>query len=149
MEYINNRDITNVKCGIIAHGVNRQLVMGSGVAKSIKTQWPKVYQQFMSMSNPVPALGEVDEVIVDENFLSIMNCYTQNYYGRDGKVYADYDAVITSLKHVATLAEMYGFNEIHIPRIGCGYGGLDWIYLETELWKIEREWEREFIVYTL
>lgn len=149
MIYKENCDITTVTRGIIAHGVNRQLAMGSGVAKSILTKWPKVYQQYMSMSNPIPKLGVVDEVIIDRDFLSIMNCYTQEYYGRDGRVYADYDAVFDSMLYVAELADLYGVYNIHIPKIGCGLGGLKWNNIGRELIAIEKENLVEFVVYTL
>ena len=36
------------KC--IAHQVNCQGVMGSGVAKAIKNEYPKVYKEYMAVS---------------------------------------------------------------------------------------------------
>lgn len=41
-----NRDIILANEQIIAHQVNCKGVMGSGVAKSIKTAYPEVYNEY-------------------------------------------------------------------------------------------------------
>lgn len=117
-------DITKVKTGIIAHGVNCKGVMGSGVAKAIKEKWPIVYEEFRKQSTGKKMLGTAHCIPVGKG-LWIANCYTQENYGRDGKRYASLDAITVSLEKVFNFAKQ---NDIivSIPKIGCGLGGLDW-----------------------
>lgn len=117
-------DITTVKRGIIPHGVNCQGRMASGVAKAIKEKWPKVYDRFMKAEIGKEMLGKVDLVYI-ENDLVLVNCYTQEFYGRDGKRYASLEAVQEALSSVFTIA---AFRQLPVcmPKIGCGLGGLSW-----------------------
>lgn len=125
MEFI-NQDVTNVDVGIVAHGVNCQRVMGSGVAKAIKERWPAVYDAYMN--NPygkgVELIGTAQIVKIDQ-LLYVANCYTQVHYGRDNKQYASLDAVRFSLTRVFEFATEKHL-PLYLPRIGCGLGGLQW-----------------------
>lgn len=120
------KDITTVESGILAHGVNCQGVMGYGVAKAIKEKWPEVYQLFKSSPTGKSMLGNI-RLVKPSGYpnLSIYNCYTQEYYGRDAKVYADLNSVSKSLQMIFEMAHISG-SIIHLPKIGCGLGGLDW-----------------------
>ena len=122
------RDITNVKIGIVAHGVNCQLKMGSGVALAIRKQWPGAYDAYMKGPQGKAALGQGIVVNVDGSVherLFVANCYTQFNYGSDGAIYADRDAIRSSLKEAYKWATFYHLN-VFMPKIGCGLGGLDW-----------------------
>ena len=126
MVKIVNRDITTVTAGILCHGVNCQGAMGSGVAKAIKEKWPEVYQIFKNSDVGRDMLGAI-KMVKPSGYpdLTIYNCYTQEYYGRDGKRYASLDAVRESLYKIFRIAETTN-ETIHLPKIGCGLGGLDW-----------------------
>ena len=145
MNYIYG-DITSITHGIIAHGVNQQLKMNSGVARAIRYKWEKSYYQYIAKV-PVPKLGYADEVFINDH-LYIMNCYTQQYYGRDHKQYASLDAVIESLTYVALFSKRYNLN-INIPKIGCGLGGLNWMIVKGKIIEIENEYDVKFNVYIL
>ena len=123
MDYV-NVDITTVESGVILHGVNCQRAMNSGVARSIRNKWPVVYDEFMTNSGGVQMLGHAQLVLVAPG-LWVMNCFTQLYYGRDGRRYADVNAIDTALNHSF---RFMGYNGVtaHLPKIGCGLGGLSW-----------------------
>lgn len=126
---IEKRDITKVTCGIIAHGVNCQRKMRSGVAKALYETWPRIKSQYLATD---PELGKVDFVRVrdlPEPMLLIANCYTQVYYGHDGRRYADIDAIKKCLRTVFQTALSVNL-PVYLPRIGSDRGGLDW---ETEV----------------
>ena len=146
MEY-EKKDITSVQApGIIAHGVNCQNAMGSGVARALYTKWPVVKSEYHKFPNKV--LGEVQFVHIESDLI-VANCFTQKYYGRDfGKRYADPRAVRECLEEVARYAlEELELNEIHLPRIGCGLGGLDWEEdVVPSLVEIEYELTLDFVV---
>lgn len=141
------KDITTVQSpGLIAHGVNCQNAMGSGVAKALFTKWPKVKGEYHKSGSMT--LGAVQFVVIEPGLI-VANCFTQEYYGRDfGKRYADPRAVYECLEEVAKYARTeWGLNEVYMPRIGCGLGGLDWEDdVVPSLESIEKDWPLHFVV---
>lgn len=132
-------DVTKTTYGVVAHGCNCQGVMGSGVALAIRQRWPLVFQRYQSFvaayrkdhhPNMSGLLGtqqiiNVTEPLMPQNSLFVANLFTQEYFGRDGKAYADLTAIGRSLD--ATLAFCKGAQlPLYLPRIGCGLGGLSW-----------------------
>lgn len=90
-------DITTATHGIIAHGVNCQGVMGSGVALAIRNRWPKVFEEYKAVCdenrlNRRDLLGHTQLVQVGPS-LYVANMFTQYDYGREGKQYASLQAV--------------------------------------------------------
>ena len=127
MEY-RIQDLTTVDYGIIAHGVNCQGVMGSGVAKAIRDKWPEVYEAYMRVSPSNDSLGATTLVCVGPG-LYVANCFTQIFYGRGGR-FANPNAIEQSLRRVYEWASVYEL-PVYMPKIGAGLGGLDW-ELEVE-----------------
>lgn len=124
IEYI-NQNVTDVTKGIIAHGVNCQRKMGSGVAKAIRAKWPIVYERYMEYDFSEHALGLTHIIAIDDQ-LWVANCYTQQYYGYDKKQqYASMDAVKKTLADVFCYASNMQV-PVYLPKIGCGRGGLNW-----------------------
>jgi len=119
-------NLLDLQHGIICHGVNRQRVMGSGVALAILKRYPLVRETYMN-THPMPDLGQSHGIEVCDN-LWIVNCYTQEFYGRDSNVvYASIDAIRESITRVASIAiSNLGLSTIHMPFIGCGLGGLNY-----------------------
>lgn len=123
MEYIQG-DITLETSGLIIHGVNCQKAMGSGVALAIKTRWPIIYEEYMKHPQGKKALGTVQYIRIDSD-LVIANCWTQEYFGNDGKVYADPDAVLKCIMDAIGYCEQFNL-ELKSPKIAAGLAGLDW-----------------------
>lgn len=124
LKYI-NQDITTVELGIVAHGVNCQHAMNSGVAKAIREKWPIVYEKYMEQPYGKTMLGTAHLIAIYENdSLFVANCYTQVFYGRGGR-FAGPQAIRQSLGQVCKMADFYDL-PVYIPKIGCGLGGLDW-----------------------
>ena len=123
-------DLVTAK-GIILHGVNCQGVMGSGVAKAIRDKWPQVYKEYADVvreyGGPSYAneyLGEVHWVEIGDVWVA--NCFTQEFYGKDGHRYASYDAMDRCMEEVARVAPQFPHAPINFPLIGCHLGGLQW-----------------------
>lgn len=137
MEVINS-DILTVTSGVIAHGVNCQGAMGSGVAKVIYTKYPKVRKDFIEKGKGT--LGDIQFVHVTDDLL-VVNCYTQEFYGYDGKRYADLKAIRKCLNLLASST-----TTVHLPAVGCGLAGLDLEELKDILLEIEGHHNRDIFV---
>lgn len=125
IKYI-TKDITTLTSGVIAHGVNCQGKMGSGVAKALREKWPVIFETYSLLPTGKIMLGKSNLVRVgDRDELFVVNCYTQLFYGYGGGKYADAKAVLTSLSDAFMWADYYDL-PLYMPKIGAGLGGLDW-----------------------
>lgn len=130
----------------IAHQVNCQGVMGSGVALCIKQAYPEAYFEYVSFCETQPyknkLLGSVQLVKVAPDRV-IINIFGQTTYGRNPNViYTSHEA----LEHAFTQldAGLPQGRAIAMPyKIGCGYGNGDW---ETVLKLIEKCFTRRNVV---
>ena len=154
-------DITETPLRYIAHGVNCQNVMGSGVAKALYTKFPEVKEEYhlyttshrQGISNHGPRfiLGRIHRAYSfkkdnPSGSKRIYNCYTQFNFGYDGKRYVNYSAIIHCFENL--LKEKLD-GPIAIPKIGCGLAGGDWNIVEQlindtvgddlEIWVYELE----------
>jgi O-acetyl-ADP-ribose deacetylase (regulator of RNase III) len=124
----------NKEIDVLAHGVNCQGVMGSGVAKLVRKYWPDVFEQYIDWIDHTKEyfiggtpLGSVCSKSVGRGQF-ISNLYTQDYYGSDGKKYVMYDAIAESFSH---LLLHFNTHKIGIPKIGAGLGGGNWTIIEA------------------
>lgn len=125
MRYI-KKDITTVEApAIILHGVNCQGVMGSGVARALYEKYPLVKEHYLSLPKERMKLGNVQLVEVGRS-LFVSNCFTQDFFGKDGRRYASPIAIRRCFSNISEDATYYGISDIYLPKIGCGLGGLEW-----------------------
>ena len=132
------QDLTTSDADYICHQVNCQGKMNSGVAKAIREKWPIVYttywNTFLSESD---LLGKI--LLVDINEYeprtwpkqpAIINMFSQEFYGYDGKRYTSYDAFWSCLGHIKEIVPKG--SKIAFPyKIGCDRGGADWDVIYT------------------
>lgn len=136
---------TELKAGIIAHGVNRQLAMGSGIAGALAKKWPIVRNRYLTLKDPVPKLGSVDLVEVERG-LYVANCYTQHDFGPGDKRYACPDAISLAVSRVLMVADRLGGLPVYLPRIGCELGGLNWFKDVKYRLEDEENWFNDLLV---
>lgn len=121
------KDITTVDSGVILHGCNTSgIAYASGVAGAIRKKWPHAYKRYTENGGGEHLLGTV--MCIKHNKypnLVIINGYTQIKYGRDGKRYADINAVEKCILYACATAQNEGL-PLYMPMIGCGLGGLSW-----------------------
>ncbi|QIG70809.1 Appr-1-p processing enzyme family protein [Rhizobium phage RHph_I1_18] len=127
IEYV-QADITTAPHTFIAHGCNARGKMGSGVAKALRNKWPEIYQPYIDhLKNTPNPMGTFVPVWVGGK--CIANCITQEFYGYDGKRYADPIAIHLSLegfiRYIGPDQHFFGAS-IAISEIGCTLGGLSW-----------------------
>lgn len=133
-------DLFACNADLIAHQVNCQGAMGSGVAKQIRMLFPGAYARYRGVwerfrDNSEKLLGTTwisVENTPDGQEVFIANMFAQDRYGYDGKRYTDYTAFRNCLAQLKDFADT--FRRIHgkelqiaMPyRIGCDRGGGDW-----------------------
>lgn len=118
-------DITNVTSGLVVHGTNCRGAFGSGVAGAVRRKWPEVYTAFKNSPDGTGMLGNFIPVKITDD-LVVANCYTQDYFGSDGKRYASPEAIKTALTKACLYVLENGISTISLPKIGAGLGGLSW-----------------------
>lgn len=120
------KDITTVNEGLIIHGCNCSGGFGSGVAGAIRKKMPWVYAGFKKNGTGKHLLGTISFYNDPNNEnLVVGNAYTQMYYGRDGKKYANLDAIEKTISLALEFAKNNNL-DVFMPKIGCGLGGLSW-----------------------
>ena len=137
-------------CDYICHQVNCQGKMNSGIAKQIREKWPIVYKNYMEKYNILNGvsgalLGDIQIVGLWEDYYatdfhqSVINMFSQEHYGYDGRRYTSYDAFwncLNLIKRTVPKGKTIGFPK----KIGCDRGGANWpVILEmiTEVLGIE------------
>lgn len=115
-------DLFSTSDPIIAHGCNSMGVMGSGVAKIIRSKYPGAYDIY---SKSLRALGT--NIIYHHFDKIIVNMITQERYGRDiTERYVSYDAIDSCFKHLIEWMIKFNYKTVSIPKIGAGLGNGNW-----------------------
>lgn len=108
---------------VVLHGCNIFCTMGGGIAKLIREEWPEAYDvDCLTIKGDSSKLGTISFTHNIPN-LTIVNCYTQEKYGRDITVYADYNAIERAMIEVKS--QFLG-KKIGMPKIGSGLARGDW-----------------------
>ena len=115
----------------IAHQVNCQGKMGSGVAKAIREKHMRVYNEYMQelleyKDNGKSILGHSQLVNIEDGcgYKGVINMFAQDNYGYDGKQYTSLEAFKNCLAEINKLAK--GCSVAFPWKIGCVRGGADW-----------------------
>lgn len=119
---------------IIVHQGNAQSAMGGGLAGQLVKKYPNLKQSFKQWSNeyktPQERMGKVHMFGLYPGQTSdgkiIMTIVGQLTYGRDKRLYTDYDALAEGLVYVGGVMKRMN-KTIAIPYLlGCGLGGGEW-----------------------
>ena len=118
----------NNEFDIIVHGCNCFHVMGGGIAKQIKDEFPSAYDaDKKTIKGSKDKLGKYSYVKIDK--LTIINAYTQ--YGYQMYNRGSDDVVYNAIKKVfETINNNFIGKKIGIPMIGAGLARCDWNIIE-------------------
>ena len=132
------QDLTTSDADYICHQVNCMGKMNSGVAKAIREKWPIVFTAYWNtFLNESNLLGKILLVVFNESEPrtwpdqpAIINMFSQEFYGYDGKRYTSYDAFWSCLGHIKEIVPKG--SKISFPyKIGCDRGGANWDVIYT------------------
>lgn len=135
-------DILDIKEGIICQQVNCMGVMGSGLAKQIRSKHPRVYDVYVEFikksEKEINNLGETLLVEVGRG-LYVANLFSQFSYGRNGlhTNYQKFEECLIRLKNTLDNYTKSKDLSIYFPyKIGCGLGGGDWNIISRLIEKV-------------
>lgn len=137
-----NGDMFTSDAKALAHGVNCAGVMGAGVAKRFREEFPHNYENYRyACQAKILRPGEIHVNFEKDKY--ILNLASQNKPGRD----ASYEWLFSSALAAVRGAVNIGIDRIAVPEIGSHIGGLEWdkvaqVLLTTEiLVDTKVEWE--------
>ncbi len=121
-------DILLSKAYAIAHGVAPNDPFSSGLALSLREQWPAMYKDFRHFCQTThPKTGSA-WVWGGAEGVRIINLFTQeaapDHASKPGK--ATVEHVNHALRELRRLMDIEKFQSLALPRLATGVGGLDW-----------------------
>ncbi|WP_051506616.1 macro domain-containing protein [Ruminococcus albus] len=150
-------DLLETPFEIIAHQVNCQGKMASGVAKQIRKKFPWAYSDYMSALEQHGAdfmFGKSQ--IINQNGHTIFNIFGQYNYGYDGKQYTSYEDLesgfVEAINNYRKNIDIDISTQITVTipyKIGCDRGGGDWSIVKAILESIEKLFNVVFVAYKL
>lgn len=143
--YIKGDAIKALKDGEItclAHGCNNKGMMGAGIAKQIREQFPAAYQSYYKFIHDLlEDSRDNDECTYNSELLGLVdfyrdsldrviaNCFTQDLYGNDKARYLNYEALHDCLEQLYLYCQEYKLI-LGMPKIGAGLAGGNWKIIE-------------------
>lgn len=124
-------DVLTSSANIIAHQVNCRGVMGAGLAKQIKTKFPKVFAEYKLLCNRCEENGDAKMLLGVVQFVNVdskifANCFAQlNYNAKIKQTQDEYfkECMVTLEKY----AREENLTSVAIPyKMGCGLAGGNW-----------------------
>jgi O-acetyl-ADP-ribose deacetylase (regulator of RNase III) len=138
-------DLFQSTAGAIGHGVNCMGVMGAGIARLFKRDFPEMFKEYK-------ILCDEDSLHAGEIFAWqaptgqwVYNMASQHYPGANAHLKWLESAAVAALTH----ADAHGVREVALPQIGCGIGGLKWEDVQEVLERVEKDFSASFVVYVL
>ena len=126
-----NGNLLDIETGLICHQCNCMGKMEAGLAKSIAKKYPAVKADYeVHFARGGLRLGTVAYSVANrQNDLWVAHLCGQNSYGREKKLYTDYNALAKCFKMLHTTVDTR--YDIYLPHgIGCGLAGGDWNIVE-------------------
>lgn len=118
-------DLLTYTGNMIAHQVNCKGVMGAGVAKVLRNQFPSIYPHYKNLCDKTNPLGMSQPIQVGPNSY-VVNLFGQDTYGRTG-VHTNVFKLKEAFSSMQDFAVAKGINEVAMPYgIGAGLAGGDW-----------------------
>ena len=138
-------DLLKQDFNFIAHQVNCQKVMGSGLALQIKNKYPIVFDRYKTFPiNGENPLGQSQFIKVEENKY-VVNMFAQYFYGVDKRQtnYEAFYSCLEQIKNTINKKDTIGFPKF----IGCDRGGGNWNIIYTMIKEVLWEYNVFIVEY--
>jgi O-acetyl-ADP-ribose deacetylase (regulator of RNase III) len=133
----------------LVHCSNCQCTMGSGVARTIRENFPEAYEaDCQTVKGSFEKLGTFS--VARNNLGYIFNLYGQFDYGPLPKQYLNYEAFEKGLELIKKYCELNDIKSIGFPnRCGCDRAGGDWYIVSKMIDSAFENSEIEVKIYKL
>ena len=118
----------------LGHGCNCAGSMGKGIALAFRERWPEMYAAYKVRCRE-GHFGLGDVFLWEQDGVCVFNLGTQKSW----RSRAELSAIRSAVAEMLRLAEARGLAEIGLPRIGAGFGGLDWVEVRPLLEELAAE----------
>lgn len=109
---------------VIAHQTNCKGVMGAGVARAIRKEYPEITQEYQAECKSNNMLGKC-QLIATRDARYIANLFGQKGFGSG--LQTNYDALRSALHSLVEQMQLLKLKSVSMPyNIGCGLAGGDW-----------------------
>ena len=142
-------DIITGDYPIFCHQVNCKGVMGSGIARAIKSKYPEVFEHYSELCKFIKPLGAAQAVELSDGRVCV-NLFGQDRYGRD-KRYTDYTAFKHCLIELEIILSKYPDDTVvAFPyAIGCGLAGGDWNIIQGMIKDFSEKVNQKVVIVSL
>ena len=147
-------NLLDAQTDVIAHQVNCQGVMGSGVAKQIREKWANVYTAYRAEYDLFtdlnkPLLGNCQLVQINDH-QHVANLFGQDKYGYDNKRYTSYDGIYDALVSLASQMKDNNMNSVAFPyHMSSDRGGADWFIISTMITSVFKHTDVQIEIWKL
>ena len=137
--------VNRYKTQAFAHGCNCKGTMGAGIAVGFKERYPQMYEEYRRRCKAQPREFNVGDVFLwqEAGKPAVFNLGTQDKPGAHA-TYIAVEQCLNSMRHMVDESHM---NRIAMPRIGAGYGGLEWDKVRLIIDRIFSNWSGELYIY--
>lgn len=142
-------DLMQATEDIIVHQVNCKGVMGSGVAKQIKANFPEVFNEYRGHAQSHDSdelLGTAQFVFSPSKNKIIANVFGQDSFGASRRRTFE-SALIWGLIKVKEFAEDNNMSVAMPYNIGCALGGGDWNTVYEGIQAVFSDFDRDVVLY--
>ena len=131
-----NGNLMDSTADIIVHQVNASGGFGSGVAKSVRDTFPRVYEQYRkAVESGLMKLGMCQVVKTNpgkEDNRLVANLCGQEKYGYDRKRYTNYEGIYVALEKLSQYCTENNIKSVAFPwKMSSERGGADWMVIVT------------------
>lgn len=142
-------DLMQATEDIIVHQVNCKGVMGSGVAKQIKANFPEVFNEYRGHAQSHDSdelLGTAQFVFSPSKNKIVANVFGQDSFGASRRRTFE-SALIWGLIKVKEFAEDNNMSVAMPYNIGCALGGGDWNTVYEGIQAVFSDFDRDVVLY--
>lgn len=134
--------VFNVKAEAIVNPINCTGVMGAGLALEFKLRYPTMFLDHKKkVDQGRISLGQVD-YFLDPSGVTIVNFPTKDHYKDRSRL----EWIDEGLEYFVHSHQTEKFKSIAFPKLGTGYGGLDWLQVKRIMEKHLQELDLDVVI---
>ena len=141
-------NILDSHADLIVNPVNCRGVSGAGLALQFKKKYPTSYEDYKYHCRTAGmSPGDVYSTLEDFDDFYILNVATKDHWRNPSRIEWIERGVENIAKEVVSLNYLAGYYTLAVPKLGCGYGGLDWMKVKPIIVNGLKELTCQVVIY--